>query len=118
MSPSGGASPDQPDESGKRYLSVSDQPSSMVVVRSISLEIGPQWQIMFVEYVVARIPKELVSEITMGHGYAYVTSSGYGEQAKENKREILKLINDIIVLITPDTLALWVSQRDAKPAHA
>ncbi len=73
---------------------------------------------MFIEYVEAQAPQGLVSEITVGTGFAYVTCSGYGEQAKRNKQQVLELINDIVPLITPDTVTSWIEQGAAKPVHA
>lgn len=118
MSPNGGASSDQPGKPGKKYLIVTDQPSRMVVVRSVSPELDAAWRLMFIEYVEVRADRGLVSEITVGTGFAYVTYGGYGEQAVENRRLVLELINEVVPLIDPSKLALWIEQRNVKPAHA
>ena len=118
MSPNGGASPDQPGEPGKKYLRIKPQPSSMVIVQSVSLELDPSWRLMFIEYIEARAPQGLVSEITVGTGFAYVTCSGYGEQSKRNKQQVLELINDVVALIDPERLAVWIDRRNANPVHA
>lgn len=118
MSPNGGASQDQPGEPGKRCLSVKAQPGRMVIVRSISLEIRPEWRLMFIEYVEDQAPQGLVNEITVGTGYAYVIFNGYGEQAEKNRGGLMKLIDDVVALITPATVVSWVERRNAEAVPA
>lgn len=118
MSPSVGAIPERSGNPAKKYLVIKPQPSKMIIVQSVSLELDPSWRLMFVELVSAQAPTGLVHEITIGHGYAYVTYHGSGEQAEDNRQTISSLVDSVVASINPDGLTLWTEQREAEAMSA